>query len=125
MASLNKTPLFDYHFEVDAKMIPVGSWTMPLQFGDGLKAEYLHALEGACIIDLCCSSIFRMTGENFAAMREIASGFEVGEGGFCVWEKDGRIVDVPFAVRMGEEDLLCSFAPSAKMYCTKYFKNTA
>ena len=64
MASLNKTPLFDYHFEVGAKMVPVGSWTMPYQFGDGCKAEFMHALESCCITDFGCCRIYRMIEKN-------------------------------------------------------------
>ena len=123
MASLNKTPLFDYHFEVDAKMVPVGSWTMPFQFGDGFKNEYIHASEGACIIDFCCANIYRLTGKNFEKMHAIAPAVQVGEGGFVCWQEDGKLVDTPFAIRMAEEDFLCSFAPSAKVVCSKKFES--
>ncbi len=123
MSSLNKTPLFDYHFEVGAKMIPVGSWTMPFQFGDGCRAEYLHGLEGCCIVDFCCANIYRMTGGNFTEFSRIAPELAVGQGDFCEWRADGKIIDVPFAVRMAEDDFLTAFSPSARNICLKSFDN--
>lgn len=124
MASLKKTPLFDYHFEVSAKMIPVGSWTMPLQFGDGMRAEYLHSLEGCCITDLCCNNIYRMTGKNFEKMQTIVPELAIGEGDVCCWFKDDRLIDTPTVIQMGEDDLLTFFSPSAKVHCDRFFELT-
>ena len=121
MASLNKTPLFDYHFEVGAKMVPIGNWTMPFQFGDGYKAEYLHSFEGTCITDLCCAEIYRMTGANADMVRSITEIETVGECGIFEWKKDGHLIDTPFAVCMAEDDFLTAFAPSAKKFCQETF----
>ncbi|MBR2723247.1 MAG: aminomethyltransferase family protein [Lentisphaeria bacterium] len=121
MASLNKTPLFDYHFEVGAKMVPVGSWTMPFQFGDGYKEEYLHALEGTCITDIGCACILRMTGGAFEKMRQITPELQIGEGDYFRWQTNGEYVDSVLALRMDEEDILSAFSPSAANLCRKYF----
>ena len=110
MASPNKTPLFDYHFEVGAKMVPVGNWTMPFQFGNGYKAEYMHAFEGTCITDFCCAEIYRMTGANAEKMQKITEFAAVGDCGFCEWKKEDRLIDSPFAVCMAEGDFLTAFA---------------
>ena len=121
MASLNKTPLFDYHFEVGAKMVPIGNWTMPFQFGDGCKNEYLHAFEGTCITDFCCAAIYRMTSSNAVRMQEITGIASVGECGIYEWRRDDFLVDVPFVVNMAENDFLTAFAPSAKNCCNEAF----
>lgn len=121
MASLSKTPLFDYHFEVGAKMVPIGNWTMPFQFGDGYKEEYLHAFEGTCITDFCCAEIYRMTGQNAVKMREISNISNIGECGIYEWRKDDFLIDSPFAASMDENDFLTAFAPSAKKFCNENF----
>lgn len=125
MASLlQKTPLFDYHCEVSAKMVPTGSWTMPFQFGDGCKAEYLHAFEGTCITDFCCAGIYRMTGVNADEIRNISKIQKVGECCIYEWKKDNHLIDTPFAVCMAENDFLTAFAPSAGKICTESFDTT-
>lgn len=121
MASLNKTPLFDYHYEVGAKMIPVGSWTMPFQFGDGYKEEYLHAFEGTCITDFGCANILRMTGKDFDKISTILPPLEVGSTTYANWQQDGRFIDSILAVRMAEDDILAAFSPSCKSECQKNF----
>lgn len=121
MASLNKTPLFDYHYEVGVKTVPVGNWNMPFQFGDGYKAEYMHAFEGTCITDFCCAQIYRMTGSNAETIRNLSEIGTVGECSFFEWRKDDRLTDTPFAVCMAENDYLTAFAPSAKKFCNEYF----
>lgn len=125
MASLNKTPLFDYHFEVGAKMVPVGSWTMPFQFGDGYKEEYLHALEGTCITDIGCACILRMTDGAFDKAQQIAPDLQTGEGEHLCWCTDDMAKDSVFALRMDEKDMLCAFSPSGKNMCLKHFGDDA
>lgn len=121
MASLNKTPLFDYHFEVGAKMVPVGSWTMPFQFGDGAKEEYLHSLEGTCITDMGCACILRFTDGAFDKINKIASELQIGEGDYFRWQSDSSMIDSVLAVRMDEKDMLGAFSPSGKNFCLKHF----
>lgn len=125
MASLNKTPLFDYHFEVGAKMVPVGSWTMPLQFGDGAKEEYLHSLEGTCITDMGCAHILRFTDGAFDKISKIAAELQIGEGDYFRWQSDGNMIDSVLAVRMDDKDMLGAFSPSSKNFCLNYFGSSA
>lgn len=123
MASLNKTPLFDYHFEVGAKMVPVGSWTMPFQFGDGAKEEYLHSLEGTCITDMGCACILRFTDTAFDEISKIADNLQSGEGDYFRWHDENSMIDSVFCVRMDERDMLGAFSPSNKNFCLKHFSS--
>lgn len=102
-------------------MVPVGNWTMPFQFGDGYKAEYMHAFEGTCITDFCCAEIYRMTGANAEKMQKITEFAAVGDCGFFEWKKEDRLIDTPFAVCMAEGDFLTAFAPSGKKICSEEF----
>ncbi|MGK7371392.1 MAG: glycine cleavage system aminomethyltransferase GcvT, partial [Candidatus Halalkalibacterium sp. M3_1C_030] len=36
---LNRTPFYDIHEELDAKLIDFGGWEMPVQY-DGIKKEH-------------------------------------------------------------------------------------
>ena len=86
-------------------MVPVGNWTMPFQFGDGYKAEYMHAFEGTCITDFCCAEIYRMTGANAEKMQKITEFAAVGDCGFCEWKKEDG--DVGCGLRYEEFISLC------------------
>ncbi|MEX1056692.1 MAG: glycine cleavage system aminomethyltransferase GcvT, partial [Natronospirillum sp.] len=37
-----KTPLYDLHLELGARLVPFASYSMPVQFPMGIKQEHLH-----------------------------------------------------------------------------------
>lgn len=51
LAGLEKTPLFDIHRDLGARMVPFAGYAMPVQF-DGVKSEHLHTREAAGIFDV-------------------------------------------------------------------------
>ena len=50
--SLARTPLFDMHVQLGAKMVPFAGYDMPVQYGLGVMGEHLHTREKAGLFDV-------------------------------------------------------------------------
>ncbi len=50
--TLKRTPLFDLHVELGAKMVPFAGYEMPVQFADGIMAEHHHTRTEAGLFDV-------------------------------------------------------------------------
>ncbi|RWR46138.1 glycine cleavage system aminomethyltransferase GcvT [Sinirhodobacter ferrireducens] len=49
---LKRTPLFDLHLELGAKMVPFAGWEMPVQYPMGVLKEHLHTRAAAGLFDV-------------------------------------------------------------------------
>jgi aminomethyltransferase len=49
---LKRTPLYDAHRALGAKMVPFGGWEMPVQY-TGILDEHKQVREAAGIFDVC------------------------------------------------------------------------
>ncbi len=52
MAELKRTPLYDLHVELGAKMVPFAGYEMPVQYPMGVMKEHLHTRERAGLFDV-------------------------------------------------------------------------
>ena len=62
MTTLLRTPLFDVHKALGAKMVPFAGWEMPVQYSGGILAEHRAVREDAGIFDVCHMGEFEVTG---------------------------------------------------------------
>lgn len=62
---MNKTPLYEEHLKLGAKMTPFGGWDMPLQY-QGIVAEHLHTRHKAGLFDICHMGEFEVEGQGAA-----------------------------------------------------------
>ncbi|MFP8965999.1 glycine cleavage system aminomethyltransferase GcvT [Pokkaliibacter sp. CJK22405] len=69
-AALLKTPLFDLHVELGAKMVPFAGYEMPVQYPAGVKKEHEHTRAEAGLFDVSHMGQVRLSGENAAAALE-------------------------------------------------------
>lgn len=60
--TLHRTPLFDIHRALGAKMVPYAGWEMPVQYPDGILAEHRAVREHAGIFDVSHMGEFEVTG---------------------------------------------------------------
>ncbi len=60
--TLQRTPLFDVHRALGAKMVPFAGWEMPVQYPAGILAEHKAVREGVGIFDVCHMGEFEITG---------------------------------------------------------------
>lgn len=52
MTTLHRTPLYDLHLELGAKMVPFAGYEMPVQYPAGVMAEHQHARARAGLFDV-------------------------------------------------------------------------
>jgi aminomethyltransferase len=50
--TLRKTPLYELHLELGAKMVPFAGYAMPVQYPTGVLKEHLHTREKAGLFDV-------------------------------------------------------------------------
>ena len=97
---LLKTPLYEAHVALGAKMAPFGGWLMPIQY-DGILAEHAHTRNGVSVFDICHMGEFLIEGDpvssgldqivtqNIASMPEGACRY-----GFMLNQQAGAIDDL-------------------------------
>jgi aminomethyltransferase len=59
---LLKTPLYDKHLKLGAKMLPFGGWIMPIQY-EGILAEHAHTRNSAAVFDICHMGEFMLEAD--------------------------------------------------------------
>ncbi len=51
-ADLQRTPLYELHVALGAKMVPFAGYEMPVQYPLGILKEHLHTRAGAGLFDV-------------------------------------------------------------------------
>jgi aminomethyltransferase len=59
---LKRTPLYDVHRQLGAKLVPFAGWEMPVQYPTGILAEHHAVRTGAGIFDVSHMGEFEVTG---------------------------------------------------------------
>jgi len=68
--SLLRTPLYDLHLELGARMVPFAGYSMPVQYPAGLMAEHLHTRAAAGLFDVSHMGQLSISGGDAAAALE-------------------------------------------------------
>lgn len=96
---LKKTPLFNLHLELGAKMVPFAGYRMPVQYGNGTLHEHLHCRSHAGFFDISHMGQCLILGED--TVHELGqlvvsdiSGLKPGQLKYTVLtNNDGGIID--------------------------------
>ncbi len=83
MNSLLRTPLYDLHRELGARMVPFAGYEMPVQYLPGILAEHLGTREAAGLFDVSHMGQAWVSGPKAAAMLESLTTADIaglGEG---------------------------------------------
>jgi aminomethyltransferase len=67
---LQKTPLYNLHVELGARMVPFAGYSMPVQYPAGLMAEHRHTRTAAGLFDISHMGQLRLVGPDAAAAFE-------------------------------------------------------
>ena len=67
---LLKTPLYNLHVELGARMVPFAGYSMPVQYPAGLMGEHLHTRAAAGLFDVSHMGQLRLEGPDAAAAFE-------------------------------------------------------
>ena len=68
--SLARTPLYQLHLDLGAKMVPFAGFEMPVQYPAGVKKEHLHCRDAAGLFDVSHMGQVKLTGDNAAKALE-------------------------------------------------------
>ena len=68
--TLLRTPLYDLHLEMGARMVPFAGYSMPVQYPPGLMAEHLHTRQAAGLFDVSHMGQLSVAGADAAAALE-------------------------------------------------------
>lgn len=80
MTDTLRTPLYDLHVELGAKIVPFAGYDMPLQY-DGIMAEHNHTREAAGLFDVSHMGQAHYTGDEAALEKLITADLStLGEG---------------------------------------------
>ena len=107
-AALNKTPLYDYHKDLGAKLRPFGGWLMPIQY-EGIVAEHNWTRQSASLFDICHMGEFVMHASPKALLSDniFSSNLVSMPIGNCKYgfmlNQEGGIIDDLVAYRLQED----------------------
>jgi aminomethyltransferase len=110
-AALRRTPLYEQHQGLGARMVPFAGYEMPVQY-TGIVGEHRAVREDAGIFDLSHMGEFHFDGPKaLAAVDKLVSsdiaGLEVGQARYgLLCNERGTIVDDVIVYRTGPEHLL-------------------
>ncbi|MBR7158955.1 MAG: glycine cleavage system aminomethyltransferase GcvT [Alphaproteobacteria bacterium] len=107
--ALRRTPLYDFHIEKGAKIVPFAGFEMPLQYaGAGIIAEHKHTREEASLFDVSHMGIVKIEGKDAAkGLETITPGdfmsLPVGKQKYSYFtNQDGGIVDDIMVANYGD-----------------------
>jgi aminomethyltransferase len=103
-----KTPLFDTHIKLGARMAPFAGWDMPIQY-EGILAEHAHTRTAASIFDTCHMGEVEIKGPNAEADLEklVTQSVATLADGQCRYgfllKEDGGVIDDLMVYRWNPE----------------------
>jgi aminomethyltransferase len=110
--TLKRTPLFESHVEAGAKLVPFGGWEMPVQYGDGVRAEHLAVRNGVGVFDVSHMGEVEIGGpEAEAFVQHVysndASKLAIGGAQYALLcNDDGGVLDDLFTYRLDSDRYL-------------------
>ncbi len=109
--SLLRTPLYEKHVELGAKMVPFADWEMPVQY-EGVREEHLAVRTHAGMFDVSHMGEVEVEGPGALAFLQRVLSNDVAAialGGAqysCLCDEEGGVLDDLFAYRLGGDRYL-------------------
>lgn len=110
--SLARTPLYDLHLELGARMVPFAGYTMPVQYPAGILKEHNHTRTHAGLFDISHMGQIRLRGDGAAQALEglvpvDVIGLGVNRQRYALFTNDtGGILDDLMITQAGDHLLL-------------------
>jgi len=120
MTTLRRTPLYDLHTELGARMVPYAGWEMPVQYPMGVMGEHLHTRKAAGLFDVSHMGQVILRGEGAAqALERLVPadfmGLAPGRQRYGLFTSDeGGILDDLMVANKGDHLLLVVNASRAE-----------
>jgi len=110
--TLRRTALFERHEAAGAKIVPFAGWEMPVQYGDGIRAEHLAVRGSAGIFDVSHMGEVACSGPGAEAfLQRVCSNdvtrMAIGRAQYSLMcNEDGGVLDDLFTYRLGPDRYL-------------------
>jgi aminomethyltransferase len=110
--TLKRTPLFDSHVAAGAKLVDFTGWEMPVQYGDGIRAEHEAVRTRAGVFDVSHMGEVQCSGPDADAFLQHVLSNDVARipiGGAqysMLCNEDGGLLDDLFTYRLGADRFL-------------------
>jgi glycine cleavage system T protein (aminomethyltransferase) len=110
-ASVRRTPLYEKHVELGAKLVEFAGWEMPVSY-DGIREEHLAVRTHAGLFDVSHMGEVEVEGPGALAFLQRALSNDVAKiaiGGAqysCLCNEDGGVIDDLFTYRLGGDRYL-------------------
>ncbi len=110
-SDLRRTPLYERHAELGAKLVPFAGWEMPVQY-EGVREEHMAVRTHAGMFDVSHMGEVEIEGRGALAFLQRALSNDVvalaigGAQYSCLCAEDGGVLDDLFAYRLGGDRYL-------------------
>lgn len=128
--TLRRTPLYEEHKELGARLVDFAGWEMPVQY-EGVKAEHTAVREKAGLFDVSHMGevVFRGPDAEAAVQRLVTrdvARMEAGQAGYCaVCYETGGTVDDVLVYRREADFLIVVNAANREKDVTHFRESTA
>src|SRR3954462_15645627 len=108
-----RTPLYDEHVNLGARMVEFGGWMMPVQYSRGIIEEHKAVRSGVGIFDTCHMGEFVLKGPDAAQLANIATTNNVAALGQVqaqysfMTNPNGGVEDDCIVYNFGEHTFIC------------------
>ncbi|HUU65625.1 MAG TPA: glycine cleavage system aminomethyltransferase GcvT, partial [Dehalococcoidales bacterium] len=109
---MKRTPLYEEHLKLGAKMVEFGGWEMPLHYPPGILAEHLATRKFGGLFDIAHMGRFRISGQDALPFLQYvltnnAAALAPGQSQYTIIPNEsGGAVDDTYLYRMSEEEYL-------------------
>lgn len=109
--SLKRTPLYDLHVALGAKMVPFAGWEMPVRYTSVME-EHVAVREAAGLFDVSHMGVYQVEGLDSVAFLDCVCGNDIGSlsVGQSLYthflDPDGAVIDDLLVYRRDEEKYL-------------------
>ena len=109
--TLQRTPLYEAHERLGAKLVPFAGWEMPVQY-DGIREEHLAVRSHAGMFDVSHMGEIEVEGPGAVKLLQRAlsndvSVIDIGGAQYsCLCNEGGGIIDDVFTYRLGHDRYL-------------------
>ncbi len=103
-----RTPLYQEHVALKARIAPFGGWEMPIQY-DGILAEHTHTRTMCSIFDICHMGEFQISGPTAQTdldhlLTQAITTLNIGQCRYgYLLREDGGVLDDLTCYRLGED----------------------
>lgn len=106
-----RTPLYEEHHKLGARMVEFGGWEMPVQYR-GILPEHEHTRKKAALFDICHMGEFRISGTGAGAfldrmLTSLPSALEPGQCRYgLMLNAEGGVIDDTIVYGLGPEKFM-------------------